>query len=130
MWKIKKISHQSGLELMTTRMIDEVLANGTTEAVFNCLLISFLGLSQAISNLLCTSGVLGARSYVVPINVRTSSVSVHFVHDIGGTDCFRWEHLPFYRYSQGFLLPILSFSEFPAKLRHLVHGLFSIIYLV
>jgi len=27
MWKIIKISHQSGLELMTTRMIDEVLSH-------------------------------------------------------------------------------------------------------
>jgi len=32
MWKIRKCSLQSGLELMTTRMIDEVLTNRTTEA--------------------------------------------------------------------------------------------------
>jgi len=35
MWKIRKFSIQSGLELMTTRMIDEVLTNSTTEAVMS-----------------------------------------------------------------------------------------------
>jgi len=35
MWRIRKFSLQSGLELMTTRMIDEVLANCTTETVGN-----------------------------------------------------------------------------------------------
>jgi len=34
MWKIRKFSLQSGLEVMTTRMMDEVLTNGTTEARF------------------------------------------------------------------------------------------------
>jgi len=32
MRKIRKFSIQSGLELLTTRMIDEVLTNWTTEA--------------------------------------------------------------------------------------------------
>jgi len=32
MWKIRKCSLQSWIELMTTRMIDEVLTNWTTEA--------------------------------------------------------------------------------------------------
>jgi len=32
MWKIRKFSLQSGLELMTTRMIDEDPTNWTTEA--------------------------------------------------------------------------------------------------
>jgi len=31
MWKIRTFSHQPGLELMTTRMIDEVLTNWTTD---------------------------------------------------------------------------------------------------
>jgi len=33
MWKIRKFSHQSGLELTTTRLIDEVLTNSTTEFI-------------------------------------------------------------------------------------------------
>jgi len=32
MWKIRKFSLQSGLELITTRLIDVVLTNATTEA--------------------------------------------------------------------------------------------------
>jgi len=32
MWKIRKVSLQSGLELMTSRMIDKVLTNWTQEA--------------------------------------------------------------------------------------------------
>jgi len=34
MWKIRKFSLQSGFE-MTTRMMDEVLTNSTTEAVMS-----------------------------------------------------------------------------------------------
>jgi len=35
MWKTRKFPLQSGLELMTTRMIDEVLTNSTTQAGVN-----------------------------------------------------------------------------------------------
>jgi len=34
MWKIRKFTLQSGLKLITTRMIDDVLTNRTTDAGF------------------------------------------------------------------------------------------------
>jgi len=34
MWKIRKYSLQSGLELTTTRMLDEVSTNWTTDAEY------------------------------------------------------------------------------------------------
>jgi len=41
MWKIRKFSLQSGLELMTTRMINEVLTNWTTELAGCITLLQF-----------------------------------------------------------------------------------------
>jgi len=52
MGKVRKLSLQSRLELMTTRMIDEVLTNGTTEADNSgshgdlCFSVLFCGIHQ------------------------------------------------------------------------------------
>jgi len=40
MWKIRKFSLQLGLELIITRIIDEVLTNWTTEAFYEKILFS------------------------------------------------------------------------------------------
>jgi len=56
MWKIRKFSLQSGFELVTTRLIDQVITNWTTEAGYGYFNPSLevsqklLGVSEIINN--------------------------------------------------------------------------------
>jgi len=77
MWKIKKISLQLGLELMTTRMMDEVLANWTKDAgytykrkaKYHC----YYFFAQAPENGPCNSG----EYYPVPGSCESFAICVN-----------------------------------------------------